>query len=207
MNSRLKLEELEAKAREMFGENFIDLAESCAIFNKGKALKENELGGFCSFSMNEQQLKVYAKDGFALLTIPKRITVEEICSLVPDLFIFNLNIRETISLKREIVSPGRYLVKKEPRHFSSGTMLMREEGMILEHNPRLAEVICAYALCHLAGKRKVLIERICILCREEVSRRYGKARLCFKKDPGSAINIGVWQSQISMPNVLPIKRA
>ena len=205
MNCKLKLKELEEKAREIFKEDFIGLVEACAVF--GKTLKDSELGNFCSFSMKEDLLKSYAKDGFCLFTVPKRMTVEEICLMAPKLFVFNLSDREIFSLKKEIIKPGYYLVKKEPRRLSSGGLMMREMGMVVEQNPKLSEAMYIYALCHLAGRRRTLIEKICILCREEVERRCGKARLCFQKDLNSAIRIGAWLNQLSLPNVLPIKRA
>ncbi len=205
MNSRLKVKEAEEKAKIIFGGNFIGLFEACAVL--GRNLKEKELNSFASFSLNEEELKRYAAENFILLTVPVRMTVEEIFAVAPKLFIFNLSDREIISLKKEIIKPGRYLVKKEPKRLSFNGLMMREMGMRPDENPKLAEAMYVYALTYLAGKRRMLIEKICILCREEVERRFGKTHLCFQKDVDTAIKIGAWPSQIPNPSIFPIKRA
>ena len=205
MNSKLKLQEVEEKARKIFGENFIGLSEACAVL--GKTLKEKELRSFCFFSIDDIALERYAKQGFCLITVPVRMTVKEIITAAPNLFVFNLSDGEMYSLSKEIIKPGRYLVKREPTYKSFNKMMMQEMGILSENNPKLVEVMCAFALTHLTGKRRMLIERICVICKEEVQRRFGKAHLCFQKDSGTAIKIGVWLSQIPSLSSLPIKRA
>ena len=208
MNSKLKLKELEAKAKEIFGENFISLSEACVVFNK--TLSRKELSIFCSFSKSEDQLKQYAKNGFCLITVPKRMTVEEICSMVPGLFIFSIGGSELFKLKNKIIEPGRYLIKREPTSISFDGLMMREGEMkcMFPKNPELAVVICAYALCHLLGRRKLLVERICIICREEIiSRIYGrKMHVRFQKKADTAIKIEMQINQMLIPNFLQIEK-
>jgi len=194
------------KAREIFGENFISLSEACAVL--GKTLSRKELNIFCSFSKSEEELRKSAKDGFCLITVPKRMTVKEICLLVPGLFIFGEG-REIIALKNKVIRPGRYLIKNEPIDLSFNQLMMKEEkiGRKPLKDPELVEVIFAYALCYLLGKRKMLIERICIICHEEIqSRMYGKKHVYFQKKPETAFKIGIWINQMPIPNFLQIER-
>lgn len=206
MNYSKRLNDFEMKAKEIFGENFISLSEACAVL--GKTLSRKELGLFCSFSMSEDELGKYAKKGFCLMTVPKRMTVGEICLLVPGLFIFGEG-REIIALKNKKINPGRYLIKKEPIDLSFNQLMMKEEkiGRKPLKDPELGEVIFAYALCYLLGKRKMLIERICIICQEEIeSRMYGKKHVYFQKEPETAFKIGIWINPMLIPNFLQIER-
>lgn len=206
MNYSKRLNDFEVKVKEIFGENFIGLSEACAVL--GKTLSKKELNLFCSFSKSEDWLRQYAKDGFCLITVPKRMTIGEICLLVPGLFIFGEG-REIIALKNKVIRPGRYLIKKEPIDLSFNRLMMKEEkiGRKPLKDPELVEVIFAYALCYLLGKRKMLIERICIICHEEIeSRMYGKKHVYFQKKPETAFKIGIWINQMPIPNFLQIER-
>lgn len=208
MNVRYKVKELERKARGMFEGNFIGLSEACAVL--GKTLKESELANFCSFSVDEDSLKRHAKEGFCLIPFI-RMSIKELCSIAPKLFSINLTNLETYAFKKEMMKPGWYLVRKQPRYLSFGGIQMQESGMTFERNPRLAEVMYAFSLCYLVGKRQMLIEQICILCRDEVMRRGEKMHICFKtnqdigKDKG--IKIEAWRSHMPLPNIFPIKKA
>ncbi len=203
----MRLKGAEEKAKEIFGENFISLAESCTAF--GKTLSEKELGVFCSFSINEESLRQHAKDGFCLMAVPKRMTLKEICSSVPGFCAFGIYGKEMATLNSKVINPGWYLIRKEPKSISFDGLMMREGEMacLFPKNPEVALVAYAYVLCHLLGKRKLLIERICIICREEIqSKIYGKLHVSFQKKPDMAIEIGTRTNQMSIPNFLPVQK-
>ncbi len=188
-------------AEKFFKKDFVGLAEACSVF--GKTLKENELPSHCSFS-DENILKKYAEDGYCFITVPQGITVGDVCST--NLFAINLSPQEIVKLKKEVIRPGGYFVRKEPRHVSFGEMNMRDSGFVFEKNPRLGELMYVYALVNLLGKRKMLIQRICVLCQDEVVRRGLLTPVCFKKNTGTAIEIGAWRSQMKPMNVMQVKK-
>lgn len=207
MNFKLKLKAIEKRAREIFGENFISLGETEAVF--GKTLSEKELSSFCSFSISDEELRRYEKDGFRLIAVPQKMTLKEICSAAPGLCVFGIYGREMVALSNRSISPGWYLIRNEPKSISFNGLVMREGEMasLFPKNPEVVLMAYAYVLCHLLGKRKFLIERICIICREEVqSKMYGKLHISFQKKPDAVIQIGIRTNQMSIPNFLPTQK-
>ena len=198
-----KFDELEERVKAVYGLNFISLSDSTQAFF-GRNFREEELGNLCSFSMGESSLRRYAEEGFIMVTVPCLISVRQICSLVPEMFIFNLGEHEKYALNKEMIKPGRYLIKKEPRHLSSGAQAMRQMGLRVEEDPKLIQLMYLCAVCELLN-RKLLIEKVCVVCREEVIRRYGKTHLCFQRDSGKVVKIGAWPNQIPSFELLPVK--
>lgn len=199
MNS--KLVDVETVAKGIFKSDFVSMAEACEVFDKPQ--EENDISKM-SFSTSESSLRRAKEDGFFFFSVPRGIAVKDLISLT-GIFHFNLSPREVVSFKMEILKPGFYLVKKEPRHLSSGGMLMREAGMTFEPNPRLAEILYYFTLCSLTGRKQMLIHKLCILCKEEVVRRGNRTPVCVEANDEN-INIDAWRSNVLMPNVMPVKK-
>lgn len=201
-NATTKLLEFETMAEKFLKKDFISLAEACSVFDK--SLKENESSNHFPPSLNEDMLKKNVEGGSCLLAVPNKVTGEDICS--SKLFTLNLSPQEVVRLKKEVLRPGYIFVNKEPRQFSFGEMNMRDSGFKIEKDPKLLELMYAYDLSNRLGRRKMLVQRICTLCQDEVVRRGILTPVCFKKNTGTAIEILAWRSQMKPMNVLGIKR-
>lgn len=204
MKAKTKMLECEMVAQEIFGDSFVNLAEACTVF--GKVLSGKEINCFKFFCAKAELLKECAKEGFCLLPFLP-ISIKDVRLAAPKLFFLNLTDFEKYALDKELMKPGWYLVRKQPRRLSFGDMQMRESGIFSEQNPRVAEVMYAFALCYLLGKRRLLLEQFCVLCRDEIIRRGEKAQVCFRTNRDNGIDIEAWRSQMPASSVLPIKRA
>ncbi|MHB9019903.1 MAG: hypothetical protein ACYC3G_03490 [Minisyncoccota bacterium] len=210
MDFKSRLEEVETKAKLMFKERFIGLAEACKAFNC-RTPKGNELSVFCSFLIKESQLEMRAKEGSNLFTVPRAMTVDELCSAVPNHYKFGGGLgRDIVTLKKKIITPGRYLVNREPTHLSFDGLMMREGEMrrVFKPRPELARMVYIETLCCLLGKIQLIAENICTTCCEEVAiGRYGKMNVSFLKENKKATVIDVWSNRMPVPNIYPIERA
>lgn len=196
MNS--KLIELEGTAKQIFGENFVGLAETCAVF--GKDLNENDSASFYSFSTNsEDLLRKDAREGNSLIIVPKGMTGEVICSKMPKGFIIKLTPLEIASLMRKVLTPGCYLVKNQPI-CTWGTIKIGGPK-----NPALEEILFVYTLRNLLKRKMQLVEQICVLCKDEVIRRGEKMPVCFKIDK-TVGEIKAWESHMPLLSFLPIRK-
>lgn len=201
----MNLDELEKMLKKFFGGNFVSLSDATqAIFVRNP--REDESGNLSYYSMTESLLMRYAKEGFVLITVPQLISMKQICELVPGMFDLSLlGEHQKFVLNRMMINPGRYLIKNEPRHLSTGAQLMREMGIRVEEHPKLIQVMYAYALCEILNRR-ILAEKIYVPCIEEVSSlRFGKTPICFQKGAGTIVRIGPWLSKNPTFNLLPVK--
>lgn len=210
MDFKLRLDEVEIKARSIFKERFIGLAEACKAFNC-RTPKGKELSVFCSFLIKESQLEMRAKEGSILFTVPKAMTVDELCSAVPNHYRFGGSLgRDIVTLKKKVVMPGRYLANREPTHLSFDGLMMREGEMkkVFKPRPELARIVYIETICCLLGKIQLIAEDICTTCSEEVSiGMYGKKNVSFLKENRKATVIDVWSNRMPAPNIYPIERA
>lgn len=202
----LKSNETEMKAREIFGGDFISLADACAVFKK--SLLENDTKCFHSTVMDQTGLIRAAKEGYCLLTFPK-ITIKEICSAVPGLFVFDFARKEIDVLERRELEPGRYLVKKCPRRLSFDGCQMRENGYVNKEYTTLEQTLFICALNHLMYKEIKLTDKLILVCKHEVKRRGVSSPVYVKLRENKlrkSIDIKVWQKEGLLRTVLPIKK-
>lgn len=196
-----KLIEVEAIAKGIFMGDFIGLAETCHLF--GKDLKENE-DIKISRPFTENWLKMEAGDSFFFFSIPRQVRLADVLALTK-IFDFTLGKREVICLKMKEIKAGAYLIRKDPRHLSSGAMLMRNSGMKVEKEASVAELLYFLAVCHLTGRK--LLRRLCTLCRDEVDRRGSEMPVCVETNhTNDGFSVGAWRSSMLMPNIVPVRR-
>lgn len=190
--------DFEKKIQKVFGEDFVGLAETCAIFDKD--LNENELSVFYSFSKdNEDSFKKAVQEGYSLIAIPKGITGEVIFSRMPKGFNVKLTPLEITSLMKKIIEPGCYLVKNQPIH----TWSMAKMGG--PQNPALELVLFFCTLRNLVNRKMQLAEQICLLCKDEVVRRGEKMPVCLKIDKAVG-EIKAWESHMPLLSFLPVRK-
>lgn len=194
----------EQRARGMYGLNFISLEDATKALY-GRNFKEVELGNLSAFTRSESSLQSHAEEGFLLVTVASLISVKKLCSLVPGKISFSLNEREKYRLLGEMIRPGRFLIKREPRILSAGSQMMRQLGMRVEEHPKLVQLIYVYVVSELLGRKLITEDSLRVVCREEVNGRNGKTPICFQKDSKGYVEITPWPNEIPSFRIMAVK--